>query len=213
MDLCNKEVSSETPVQKGMVPLGSNDLEILIPPPPSEEDRVSELSKVSDQYRNPKNPKQMQPALDSDMDALFNAILRDAGLPSSLYMITGISRSVVPDIAFHKNYFGEPRPKEVAEKNSIDFMCDDLESAKTASYPSGHATQAYYTAKVLGDVYPEERHKLDNLASNIADSRVDRGVHFPSDNDAGKMLAEALYEKTRQRMLTGDIRYQEVFGG
>lgn len=213
MDLCNKEVSSETPVQKGMVPLGSNDLEILIPPPPSEEDRVSELSKVSDQYRNPKNPKQMQPALDSDMDALFNAVLRDAGLPSSLYMITGISRSVVPDIAFHKNYFGAVRPKELADKHDIDFTCDDLESAKTASYPSGHTTQAYYIAKVLGDIYPGSKPKLDKLASNIADSRVDRGVHFPSDNDAGRMLAESLYEKTRQRMLTGDIRYQEVFGG
>lgn len=200
-------------VQKGMVPSDQACLEIRIPPPPSEADRVSELPQAADQYRNPKNHRQMQAALDSDMDALFNALLMDAGLASSLYMVTGISRSVVPDIMFHKEYFGAARPKDLAAKHGIDFQCDDLDSARSPSYPSGHAAQAFYLASVLGEIYPDMRPKLERLANNVAESRGDRGVHLPSDTDAGKMLAESLYEKTRKRMLTGDIRYQEVFGG
>ncbi len=198
---------------KGMKSLQERDLAILIPPPPSEMQRVAELSKVSDQYRNRKCPEQMQDVLDSDMDSLFNALLMDAGLPSSMYMITGISRSIVAPIKIHKEYYGTMRPNVLAARHGVDFEYDHLESAQTPSYPSGHTTQAAYLAKVLGSIYPEIQSKLDKLASQIAESRIDRGVHLPSDNEAGRQLAQALFEKTNKQMRTGDVRYQEVFGG
>tara|TARA_B100000575_G_scaffold293807_1_gene306493 strand:+ start:1718 stop:6478 length:4761 start_codon:yes stop_codon:yes gene_type:complete len=198
---------------KGMKSLRNKDLAILIPPPPSEMERVAELSKVSDQYRNRKCPEQMQDVLDSDMDALFNGVLMDAGLPSSMYMIAGISRSIVPSIKIHKDYFGALRPNVLAERHGIEFAYDYLESAQTPSYPSGHTAQAAYLAKVLGAIYPEMQSKLDKLANQVADSRIDRGVHLPSDNDAGRQLAQALFEKTNKTMLAGDARYTEVFGG
>lgn len=199
--------------KKGMKSLRDKDLAILIPPPPSEMERVSELSKVSDQYRNRKCPEQMQDVLDSDMDSLFNAILMDEGLPSSMYMITGISRSIVPEIKMHKDYFGAMRPDVLAQRHGVPFESDFLESAQTPSYPSGHTTQATYLAKVLGSIYPEIAGKLDRLAEQIADSRIDRGVHLPSDNDAGRALADALFSRNSKKMLTGDVRYNEVFGG
>lgn len=199
--------------KKGMKSLRDKDLAILIPPPPSEMERVAELSKVSDQYRNRKCPEQMQDVLDSDMDALFNALLIDAGLPSSMYMITGIRRSILPSIRLHKDYFGALRPNVLAERHGIDFEYDYLDSAQTPSYPSGHTTWATYLAKVLGAIYPEMQSKLDKLANQVADSRIDRGVHLPSDNDAGRQLAQALFEKTNKTMLAGDARYTEVFGG
>lgn len=198
---------------KGMKSLQERDLAILIPEPPSEMQRVAELSKVSDQYRNRKCPEQMQDVLDSDMDSLFNALLMDAGLPSSMYMITGISRSIVAPIKIHKEYYGTMRPNVLAARHGVDFEYDHLESAQTPSYPSGHTTQAAYLAKVLGSIYPEIQSKLDKLASQIAESRIDRGVHLPSDNEAGRQLAQALFEKTNKQMRTGDVRYQEVFGG
>lgn len=199
--------------KKGMKSLQERDLAILIPEPPSEMQRVSELSKVSDQYRNPKCPEQMQDVLNSDMDSLFNALLMDAGLPSSMYMITGISRSIAASIKIHKEYYGAMRPNVLAARHGVDFEYDYLESAQTPAYPGGHTTQAAYLAKVLGSIYPEIQSKLDKLASQIAESRIDRGVHLPSDNEAGRQLAQALFEKTNKQMRTGDVRYQEVFGG
>lgn len=216
MDLHTDKSTDEdsTPyAEKGMKDLREKDLSILIGPPPSEVDRLIELPLVSDQYRNKKNPDKMQDLLDKDMESLFNAILIDAGLPSSMYMITGIAKSIVPDIKFHKDYFGALRPKELAQKHGVYFECDKLESAQTASYPSGHTAQACYLAMVLGEIYPHLSAKLDSLADKIADSRIDRGVHLPSDNTAGKELAEALFQKTRKNVLEGEIRYREVFGG
>lgn len=216
MDLNNvsPDGTETTPcTEKGMKDLRDKDLSILIDPPPSEMDRVSELPLVAEQYRNRKNPEQMQAVLDEDMDALFNAILMDAGLPSSMYMITGISKSIVPEIKFHKGYFGAPRPDELAKKHGIEFSCDSLESAQTPSYPSGHTTQAHYLCKVLGSIYPEIVSSLEDLASKVEESRIDRGVHLPSDNAGGRQLAQAIFDKTKKRLFEGELRYKEVFGG
>ena len=74
----------------------------------------------------------------------------------------------------------------------MEFDFDDYESARTPSYPSGHTAQAFYTAHTLSEMYPELQANLFEVAQMIADSRIDFGVHFPSDNDGGKMLADAL---------------------
>lgn len=203
---------SDEVLGKGMEDLKDRDLSILITDPPTEADRLSELPLVSDQYRNPKNPKNMFRPLDLHMDDMFNAILLDKGLVSSLYMIVGISKSIVPDIQFHKEYFGISRPKQLADRHGIEFDCYDIESAKTYSYPSGHTAQAYYLAKVLGEIYPEAASELLKLAANVADSRVDMGVHFPSDIQGGKDLADALFDRNTKKVMTGDLRYQEIFG-
>jgi hypothetical protein len=77
-----------------------------------------------------------------------------------------------------------------------------------ASYPSGHATQAYLTAKLLAHVMPavvtatltplttsmtgtDPSNLLDRLAERIARNREVLGVHYRSDSLAGKNLAAA----------------------
>ena len=79
----------------------------------------------------------------------------------------------------------------------VDFEFDYLESAQTPSYPSGHTAQAFWVAHNLSDMFPELEREFFRLAQMIADSRIDRGVHFPSDNRAGKALADAVYFKGR----------------
>jgi hypothetical protein len=44
----------------------------------------------------------------------------------------------------------------------------------------------------LSKKFPELKEKLVNLAERIAQTRVDAGVHFPSDIEAGKAIGECL---------------------
>ncbi len=44
----------------------------------------------------------------------------------------------------------------------------------------------------LSQIFPELKNDLFAIANMIAESRIDRGVHFPSDNTAGKLLASKL---------------------
>ena len=63
---------------------------------------------------------------------------------------------------------------------------------KTFSLPSGHTVAAQITAERLSKKYPHLREGLFALANKISNSRVQGGVHYPSDIEAGKALAKGL---------------------
>jgi acid phosphatase (class A) len=66
------------------------------------------------------------------------------------------------------------------------------------SYPSNHSFQAHLIALVLNSVFEgrvaQAMHpQLFAMAARIAKGREIAGVHFPSDTDAGKFLAEEIF--------------------
>jgi len=88
--------------------------------------------------------------------------------------------------------FNRPRPVQVAKIMNIDFPSLDTDTVGSPSYPSGHTIQAMVIANALGSLYPKLRDKFRNLAERIGMSRVQAGVHFPSDIDAGIKVADAI---------------------
>ena len=165
---------------------------ILIPPPPPVEQGLRELDLITYQYHNRFNPEVIQHALDSDMVRVFDSLLIASGVDSQSSLIHQFKDEVLPIIHLHKNHFDLARPNELADQHNVEFVYDHLDSAQTPSYPSGHTTQAFYTATKLSRVFPELTEDLFVLANMIAESRIDRGVHFLSDNEAGKLLAAKL---------------------
>ena len=167
-------------------------MKILIPPPPDEDDRLLELPVISNQYRNRFNDDSLQAVLDGDIVKVFDTYLTSAGIESMSHLIKKLKQNVEPVVHFHKDYFNAERPDKLAARFGVPFKCDYLESAQTPSYPSGHTTQAFYIATKLSRLYPNLSEDLFVLANMVAESRIDRGVHFPSDNEAGKLLAAKL---------------------
>ena len=160
---------------------------LMIPPPPSEQRRVEELFVIQKQYYGRHNRESIQGILD-DVVKTFDIVMSAKGIRGQKNLIAQLKEEIVPVILIHKEYFNSPRPKELAVQKNIDFISDDLESANSPSYPSGHTAQAYYIALELSKIYPSLREALMGLANMISQARVDRGVHFPSDIEAGKSL-------------------------
>ena len=106
-----------------------------------------------------------------------------------------------------KMKYGRPRPYEITDK-----LKSETDTSKSPSFPSGHATEAYVFAKVLGNKYPKKQKELDSMAEKIAMSRVQMGLHFPSDIEAGKkvanLIADAYLNIKKQRV---DIRNAEQY--
>ena len=61
------------------------------------------------------------------------------------------------------------------------------------AYPSGHAANARLFALILSDLSPDRRAEFMARADEAALNRVIGGVHYPTDIEAGKRLAEAIY--------------------
>lgn len=165
---------------------------IMIPPPPGNEVRAQETLIVNMIPDNPDISDELYEMLDDNITDLFDSILVGNGHESRKKDIKKIKKSIKPIITFHKRYFNAARPYQLANLMGVDFEYDDLESAKTPSYPSGHAAQGYYMAEMLSRQYPDCAYELFGLADLIADSRLERGLHLPSDIEAGKLLAQKL---------------------
>jgi len=102
--------------------------------------------------------------------------------------IEQLLKESIPHIEKIKKYFNRPRPKELAKNFGIKLDNIELESMKTASYPSGHSIQAYLLADYLKQKYPEKSNELNKLADNISDSRKVARAHYDSDSKFGKTI-------------------------
>ena len=95
-----------------------------------------------------------------------------------------------------KYKFNRPRPYQIAEHYGIeDFRRHKLDSAKTPSYPSGHALQGRLIGLILTDKDPEHQNEYMSVSQRISDSRIMARAHYPSDKEYGEKLADELYEQ------------------
>jgi acid phosphatase (class A) len=70
-----------------------------------------------------------------------------------------------------------------------------VENEKTLSYPSGHATRSMVWALTLAQMFPEHADALIARAVLVGDEREMAGEHFPSDVEAGRTLAKAIFQQ------------------
>jgi hypothetical protein len=101
-----------------------------------------------------------------------------------------------PVILELKKHFNRPRPKEL-DKNLPNY---EMNSMKTASYPSGHSVQGTLIAKVLGDKYPNVRKAFEKTGENISYSRRVARAHFKSDSKMGEKLGNSMYKHIKNKI-------------
>jgi undecaprenyl-diphosphatase len=97
-----------------------------------------------------------------------------------------------------KNIVGRARPKLFDDGGPLDFKPFAFD-ADYASFPSGHATNIFAFATVIGMLWPKGRVLLYTLAAWIAASRVLIGEHYVTDVVAGAMLGTAFPYLVRER--------------
>lgn len=97
-------------------------------------------------------------------------------------------------IMMYKYIYNRARPSQVAPNiiNKESGTLLNSETADTPSYPSGHAFQAYYLAKILSKKFPKKKEQLMKLALRISNSRIIAGLHYPSDRDFAYLLVDNL---------------------
>ena len=66
------------------------------------------------------------------------------------------------------------------------------------SYPAGHSAFAYALAYVLEQMFPQKMPDLRAAAATVGLHRVMAGAHFPSDIEAGRLLAREIVDLLMQ---------------
>jgi acid phosphatase (class A) len=106
-----------------------------------------------------------------------------------------VSQDVQPADNAGQNMMAQPgMMMSNAAPHGAGAPCKPAEKSPGASYsyPSNAANAAMTAAILLADMVPEKREALFARAWEFGENRVILGVHFPSDIEAGRMIASAM---------------------
>ena len=128
---------------------------------------------------------------------VFGKLYEELGLEFNKDEAKKYNRESAKHIMELKYKYQRPRPHQIADFYGINLNGVDLDSMKTPSYPSGHATQGYLLGMIYSERYPQHRKEFMKLGEDVAESRIVGKAHFPSDKKAGIELAEKLFENRK----------------
>lgn len=169
--------------------------------PPYTEDNVSELQEVMRSIEGAKESPErvmMIKIFDNSFIDDFLRMLPD-GATHSFRSLCEILISDMETLTLREKIrHARPRPAEVAKAQGFKLDKFPSDTDDSPSYPSGHSAGARVLALALGEIFPHRKGVLIRLSELVGRSRVDGGVHFPSDVQAGFRWAEAVWDASRK---------------
>jgi hypothetical protein len=103
-----------------------------------------------------------------------------------------ILSDINPLIAKLKTHFNRPRPYQLANYYQLKLFPFDSFSSNSASFPSGHAVQAYVFMNVIGNLNPHLYKFSKSIIDDVFESRINLGLHYSSDIDFSKEVGEKI---------------------
>jgi len=169
-------------------------IDISSPPADDSHSTRMELEELEGIVAESKLPPKIMRVADRSPLSLFYAVARKKGLDP----LEEEAKEWADDwtkLSFEfKLKFKRRRPYEVKREHDVDFVVDKSDTTESPSYPSGHAMMGYGVAEFYKDKYPLMSEEWDNVADIIAHSRLQMGVHYPSDVEASKRVVEQIVE-------------------
>ena len=163
----------------------------VLPPPLHEsQEAQEELRQVMKRQKEPFDAAFARRA-DIDDSGMMKELANKFGYDAS-EIVNAVYSDTEPFILGMKYRYRRPRPKELSFMYGLQFEQRQSRTAGTPSYPSGHAFQSRLVAEVLASYIPSGANEFRALADKIAESRIWLGVHYPTDIEYGKYLAQSV---------------------
>jgi acid phosphatase (class A) len=175
----------------------SVDFTLILSSPPAKDSSVTaaELTELHhvESVRSPAEIVQAQTDEKNEDIFLFRSVLGENFRAGSLPLTAALSGRIRKDessVSFPlKTDFHRSRPYQI--DSTLHPVC--AVTREPTSYPSGHALSGYLLALTLVQILPEKREQIFKRADEYAHNRVVCGVHYPSDLEAGRRLAYAIF--------------------
>ncbi|HOI41578.1 MAG TPA: phosphatase PAP2 family protein [Elusimicrobiales bacterium] len=162
-----------------------------MPEPGSPADRA-DMAAVLD-WQSKRTPEQCEAAnaqARAGYEVFFGDLYPLPDDPAAAEFIEKVRDDVWLAMGLLKSKYDRPRPYS---RDKAVKPC--LRRLGGLAYPSGHAALARTYALILSETAPSRRAEFLARADQAALNRVIGGVHHPSDIEAGKVLADSLYDE------------------
>jgi acid phosphatase (class A) len=111
--------------------------------------------------------------------------------PATFALAAKVAQASEAYVRSAKRQFHRPHPYQADA--TLHPACKPKKPVADESYPSGHALRGWLLGLTLADLISEKRERILSRAEDYARNRLVCGVHYPSDIEASKQLALALY--------------------
>jgi hypothetical protein len=161
--------------------------------PPGPDETRSEIELIRDMQRSLVRDRIRQEEILRQADTTdLSDIYRPLGMDGGGYPETEDLIDLVLETAervgyFYKHIFNRRRPNEVDVR-----LRPFIDVPPHAAFPSNHAFQMFSVAEVFSRILPEHpgSPELFYVAQRVAENREFAGLHYKSDTDAGRRLAQ-----------------------
>jgi len=106
--------------------------------------------------------------------------------PATAQLMRGITKDMRIMEFTVKYHLMRPRPYHLEPK------LNPLARISSPSYASGHTLWAYIQAFAWSELIPEKRKEFLDVAYEVGESREIMGIHYPSDEEAARILAHKM---------------------
>lgn len=188
-------------------------VELPIVNPPSKAATKREIEFILDTMRSDfALNKDFIERADKDFLEIFLELMFELGIQDDREAeLREIEKTLVIPIMKLKYHYNRARPFQYAAAFGISFPKFKTETGHTPSYPSGHTIQSQWIASYLSSLYPNHRKMFMGLAHDISFSRVQAGVHFPSDCVFGSTVAKHFWTGGPSSMKLAKNRTQDIW--
>lgn len=171
----------------------------VLPPPPADDSPagLADLSVLLYVQAN-RTPEQVELAKKMESPSVF-AMGREIfgpwftreNLPKTAEILRQTSKAADPVLNNAKKNWKRPRPY-VRSKEIQPVVGKPNDPG---SYPSGHTYGIAIPEFLLAAAFPEHAAEFDEKIHRVMWGRIVGGVHFPSDTEAGRLLAKEVMDK------------------
>jgi acid phosphatase (class A) len=135
----------------------------------------------------------------SRFNEAFGSEISEAKTPLLYNLLDRVQSDISGPLGKAKSYYHRPRP---FQRFAMEHVCGFAKPPAPQdnptngdSYPSGHTSYGWGTALVLAEVYPEQAQTILARGREYAESRMVCAVHFPTDLNAGQIVATAVFSR------------------
>jgi acid phosphatase (class A) len=172
-------------------------LNLLLPEPPKADspttrNELKELHRIEKE----RTPAQVSAATADDLEQdifVFRTIFGSSFTPDNLPVLAKLSAAIHAEegVASGPLKTGFARPRPYQADTTLHPVCKV--TTEPNSYPSGHTLSGYMLAFTLIEIAPEKKEAILERADDYAHNRLVCGVHYPSDLEASRQIAAALF--------------------
>jgi acid phosphatase (class A) len=177
-----------------ILPVDSNQSLVSAPPSNTSDETRAELMELQDRLELEKSNKEIFEKWDANILTPFIDYLDKNNLKYNRELLENILNAATNVILNQKYIFNRPRPRVLAKELVVSMSPLTSSTADTPAYPSGHSGQSRILALYLSERHTDHSQGFLELAEECGLSRLNGGVHYPSDHEAGVEIGNILYE-------------------